>query len=105
MDRDWDCECECECGDATPNPDAVREHILHLCPLYDEERRSYLTPVSRLHETMTLLGSDKGLLATAKFLEISGTLTSDGKPYKKPEMPTFPPEVDTSNIADDEPAE
>ena len=51
---------------------------------------------------MTLLGSDKGLLATAKFLEMSGAPTSDSKPYKKPEMPTFPSEVDISNNTDDE---
>lgn len=99
-DRDWDCEC----GDATPpNPAAVREHIFHLCPLYAEERRNFLTPISRLHETMGLLGSDKGLLATAKFLELTGALTRDGRPYTVPEMPTIPSEVDISVIREEEP--
>ena len=54
MDINWDCECD----NVTPlYPEAVREHILHLCPLYTEEHKVSLTPVSRLHETMTLLGS------------------------------------------------
>ena len=99
MERDWDCKC----SDATPpNPDSVCKHILHLCPLHDKECRSYLTPVSRLHKTMTLLSSDKGLLAMAKFLEMSGALMSDGKPYKKPEILMIPTEVNISNILDDE---
>ena len=50
---------------------------------------------------MTLLGSDKGLLAMAKFLELSGALMSDGNPYKKPEMPTISTEVDILNTSDD----
>ena len=76
--RDWDCECR----DATPpNPITVREHILHLCPLLADECREFLTPVSSLHETLTLLSSDKGLLATAKFLKESGALTSNCRPY------------------------
>ena len=33
MDRNWDCECD----DVTPYPEAVRKHVLHLCPLYTEE--------------------------------------------------------------------
>ena len=56
---------------------------------------SLLIPVSRLHETTTLL-------AIAKFLELSGALMSNGKPYKKLEMPLFLLEVDTSHITDDE---
>lgn len=71
---------DCDRGDATPpNPEAVREHILYLCPLYAKEHRDALTPVSRLHETMTLLGSEKGLLAMAKFLKTFRALTSGGK--------------------------
>ena len=54
------------------------------------------TAHSRLHESMTLLSSDKGLLSTAKFLELSGALTSDDRSYKKPSIP------DTSNTTDDE---
>ena len=81
-----------------PYPKAIREHILHLCPLYTKEHKALLTLVSRLHETMTLLGSEKGLLATTKFLKVSGALMSNRKPSFKPEMPTLPSEVDTSNI-------
>ena len=47
-----------------PNPDAMWEHILHLCPLFADECREFLTPVSRLHKTLTLLGSNKGPLAS-----------------------------------------
>ena len=97
--RDWDCEC----GDATPpDPEAVREHVLHLCPLFTAERREFLTPVSRLHETLTLLGSDKGLLATANFLKSTGALTSNGRPYHPPKMPAIPSEVDIADIPDEE---
>ena len=96
--RDWDCKC----GDATPpNPTTVREHILHLCPLLADEHREFLTPVSSLHETLTLLGSDKGLLATAKFLKESGALTSNCRPYRPPDMPYIPAEVDIADITDE----
>ena len=96
--RDWDCKC----GDATPpNPTTVREHILHLCPLLADEHREFLTPVSSLHETLTLLGSDKGLLATAKFLKESGALTSNCRPYRPPNMPSLPTEVDIADITDE----
>ena len=87
--RDWDC------GDATPpNPAAVREH--HLFPLFADDRKEFSTP--RLHETMTLLGSDKGLLATANLLKSSGALTSNGRP----EMPSIPSEVDIADTTDEE---
>ena len=51
---------------------------------------------------MTLLGSDKGLLATAKFLKESGALMSNGRPYRPPEMPSIPAEVDIADITDEE---
>ena len=85
-----------------PNPAAVREHVLHLCPLLADERREFLTPVSSPHETLTLLGSDKGLLATAKFLIESGALTSNCRPYQPPDMPSIPTEVDIADITDKE---
>ena len=97
--RDWDCKC----GDVTPpNPTVVRKHILHLCPLRADERRESLTPVSSLHETLTLLGSDKGLLAMAKFLKESGALMSNHRPYRPPDMPSIPAEVDIADITDEE---
>ena len=93
--RNWDCEC----GDVTPpHPAAVREHILHLCPLYAEERREFLSPISRLHEPMTLPGSEKGLLAMANFLKLTGALTSNGRPYSPTDLPTS--EVDIADITD-----
>ena len=52
--------------------------------------KASLTLVSRLHETMTLLGSAKGSLATAKFLKASGAVINDGKLYSKPEMLMLP---------------
>ena len=60
MDRDWDCKC----GDVTPpNPDAVHKHILHLCPLYDEECRSYILleySMSSYHVSIVSLDSSNG---------------------------------------------
>ena len=59
----------------------------HLCPLYAEERRELLSPVSRLHELMTLLGSDKGLIATANFLKSTGEV--DIADITDEDLPTF----------------
>ena len=80
----------------------MQEHILHLCPLFADDRREFLTPVSRLHETLTLLGSDKGLLTMVNFLKSSGALTSNGSPYHPPKMPTIPSEIDITDIPDEE---
>ena len=60
-------------------------------------------PVSRLHETLMLLGSDMGLLTTVNFLKASGALTSNSRPYHPPKMPTIPSEVDIADISDEEP--
>ena len=65
-------------------------------------RTEFLTPVSRLHKTLTLLGSDKGLLATANFLKSSSALTSNGRSYHPPKMLTIPLEVDIADIPDEE---
>ena len=46
------------------------------------------------YRTMTLLGSDKGLLTIVKFLKPSGALMSNGKPYTMP----IPTEVDIADI-------
>ena len=42
------------------------------------------------------------LLATANFLKASGALTSNGRPYHPPEMPSIPAEVDIADITDEE---
>ena len=97
--RDWDCEC----SDVTPQPNGSREHIL-LCSLYaGDEHREFLSPISRLHEPMSLLGSDKGFLAMVKFPKLTGALTSNGRPYSPPALPSIPSEVDTTDITDEEP--
>ena len=89
--RNWDCKC----GDATPpNPAVVREHILHLCPLYAKS----LSPASRLHEPMTLLGSDKGLLAMVNFCKSTSALTINGRPYFPTNLLFIPSEVDIADI-------
>ena len=75
-----------------PNP--VREHILHLRPLLADDRIEFLTPVSRLHETLPL--------AKANFLKSSGALTSNVRPYHPPKMPSIPSEVDIADITDEE---
>ena len=97
--RDWDCEC----SDTTPpNAEAVREHVLHLCPLFADDCREFLTTVSRLHKTLTLLGSNKGLLTMVNFLKSSSALTSNSKPYHPPKMLTIPSEIDIADIPDEE---
>ena len=48
------------------------------------------------------ISSDMGLLAMANFLEMSGALISNGKPYKKPDLATIPTEVDISNSTGNE---
>jgi hypothetical protein len=45
---------------------------------------------SRTRDAAILLGSTKGLLATAKFLKASGAFTSDGTPYNPPRPPDLP---------------
>jgi len=81
----------CTCGNEIP-PIPIyrfRDHALHLCETH-EEHRAILTSVHRDHSPAILLGSIKGLLAMAKFLEISGAFTADGRPYEPPPMPVLP---------------
>ena len=61
----------------------------HDCETYDEHR-AILSAVSRYHDAPILLGSIKGLLATAKFLEKSGAFTATGIPYIPPLNPALP---------------
>jgi ribonuclease HI len=92
----------CFCGHLVPpDPSHVRDHTFHICEHY-EEHRPILTEVSRHHSPPALLGSTKGLLATAKFLLASGAFTSEGRPYTPPTMPDMPT-LDLSPIVLDDP--
>jgi hypothetical protein len=48
------------------------------------------TAVHRDHSPAILLGTTKGLLATAKFLRESGAFTATGRPYQPPQTPALP---------------
>jgi ribonuclease HI len=87
LDRDL----HCPCGDLVPPdvPAHIQDHTLHCCEAF-KDHRHILTEASRDHNPMVLLGSVKGLIATAKFLESSGAFTSEGKPYARPPPPEFP---------------
>ena len=76
---------DCICGHRLPPFPArnFRDHILHNCEEYNDQRH-ILTSVSRDHQAPILLGSIKGLLATAKFLKESGAFTLNGRPYEPP---------------------
>ena len=52
---------------------------------------------------MTLLGSDRGLLAMANFLKSTGALTSNGRPYSPTVLLSILSEVDITDITDEEP--
>ena len=83
-------EQTCVCGlPMPPDPIQVRDHVLHSCNQYDEQRH-VLTESSRHHHATILLGTEKGLLATAKFLLTSGAFTTNGRPYEPPTIPPMP---------------
>jgi hypothetical protein len=89
---------ECICGHEIP-PEPVsrfRDHILHNCYAYHEHRH-ILTTVHRDHSPYILLGSDKGLIAVAKFLKLTGAFTATGTPYEPPTTPQLP-ELDFRDI-------
>ena len=89
-----DRELECACG-IQFNPNDVsfhRRHVLNACDEYLPHHH-LLAQASRARDPTILLGSTKGLLATAKFLKASGAFTSDGTPYIPPRPPD-PPEMD-----------
>ena len=44
---------------------------------------------AHIHATI-LLGTEKGLLAMAKFLTASGAFTTNGLPYEPPAIPPMP---------------
>lgn len=64
----------CECG----APLESREHILRVCPRY-EEQRDVLRAASRTLHVPTLLGTDKGLRAIIEFVERTGAFTKGGR--------------------------
>jgi hypothetical protein len=61
-------------------------HVLHNCEEYTEHRH-LLSAVSHDHCPIILLGSTKGLLATAKLLCATGAFIATGKPYEPPHFP------------------
>jgi hypothetical protein len=85
IDRDLSCAC----GNYFDPEDASfhRRHILNSCDEYIQHHH-ILSHASRTRDPAILLGSVKGLLATAKFLKTSGAFTTDGNPFQ----PTRPPE-------------
>ena len=96
-------ELDCICGhEIPPEPmSRYRDHILHNCDAYLEHRR-ILTAVNRDHSPNILLGSNKGLFAIAKFLQLSGAFTSTGRPYEAPTAPQLP-DLDLRDLTPDEP--
>jgi ribonuclease HI len=81
----------CICGHYLPPFPAsrFRNHVLHNCEAY-ENYRHLLTMVSRDHQPEILLGSTKGLLATAKFLKETGAFSATGRPYQRRPPPDIP---------------
>jgi hypothetical protein len=80
----------CFCGhQIPPDPLHVRDHTLHNCEHF-EEHRHILSAVSPRHDPAILLGTLKGLLATAKFLEALGAFTRNGRPITPPRPPAMP---------------
>ena len=84
-------ESNCICGHTIPpNPARrFRDHIFHICEEY-REHRHILSEVSRDHDPSFLLDTTKGLLATAKFLKLTGAFTASGTPYEPPPAPKLP---------------
>jgi ribonuclease HI len=62
------------------------DHVFRVCQTFDEHR-NILTKISRDASPYVLLGSDKGLLAVAKFIEKTGAFTKEGAPYQRPSTP------------------
>ncbi|KAJ7581413.1 hypothetical protein C8J56DRAFT_794152, partial [Mycena floridula] len=86
------------CGDRFQ----TREHILKDCPEYEWDR-DILRDVSKDIALPTIMGTKKGILALAEFIEKSGAFTKTGKPRKDRDMPTLEEEPDP--VERDEPEE
>jgi hypothetical protein len=65
------------------------EPCTHNCEAYEDHRHN-LSEVSRHHDAPFLLGTNKGLLATAKFAKNTGAFTATGLPYEPPPTPSMP---------------
>ncbi|TFY53155.1 hypothetical protein EVJ58_g9608 [Rhodofomes roseus] len=66
---------DCPCG----APFQTRKHILQDCPRY-EPSRYLLRAVSEQVDLPTILGTEKGIAALAKFIERSGAFMKTGEP-------------------------
>jgi hypothetical protein len=77
----------CLCGDVLPpEPSSfVQNHILQVCDEYCLRKHQHiLCKVSQDSHIPILLGSAKGLLATAQFLLKTGAFTKSGQVYHPP---------------------
>ncbi|KAJ7820707.1 hypothetical protein B0H14DRAFT_2519685 [Mycena olivaceomarginata] len=70
----------CQCGERYQ----TREHILQECEKY-EQQRDLLRDASAELSLPDILGTEKGLQALAKFLEVSGVFTKTGQPRQTTE--------------------
>ena len=75
----------CQCDNETLES---RSHILLECPRYDQYRK-ILKKESRYLALPVLLGSNKGIIALAKFLHKSGAFSRTGTPYTTPPTPSL----------------
>ncbi|KZT64189.1 hypothetical protein DAEQUDRAFT_679008 [Daedalea quercina L-15889] len=66
---------DCPCG----APLQTRQHILRDCPRY-EPHRDTLRTASEHIDLPTILGTENGIKALAKFIERSGAFTKTGEP-------------------------
>ena len=96
---DRDPHCPCGLLIQADEHRQIRDHIFNNCKAYNKERR-ILSQASCDYDPGILLGSIKGLLTMAKFLEESGAFSAEGKPYSVPKLPEIPElalNVDLSN--------
>ncbi|KAF5319459.1 hypothetical protein D9619_008774 [Psilocybe cf. subviscida] len=91
----------CPCDNQTIE---TREHIIISCPRY-EEHRDVLRKVSPSIALSEIFGTQEGIEALAKFLEVSGAFTRNGKPRPStvpplqvaPLSPPDPMDIDDGN--------
>jgi ribonuclease HI len=81
---------DCECGERLPlDPSRMQEHVLHSCYTH-REHRHILSAAHRDHSPAILLGSIKGLLATAKYLKMTGAFSHPDRPSGREKTPDLP---------------
>jgi hypothetical protein len=97
-------EPECLCTEIIPPvpPSRIHDHIFHNCEEY-QTHRYILTAVNRQHSPTILLSGNKGILAVAKFIELTGAFSSTGKPVTKQPFPDLPG-LDLTDIENTDPA-